>query len=300
MARNIMHDHRVSVEREKAFDSHTNRPRTDSDLRDAIIRYKEVYIRTSADPQFLDAGVNGLNLVSGASGGRQIIHKDAKLVRVLDLNGLTPVFQWAKRKGHATFTSFPTRPSGYNVGRWLDRMIRQLPREQFVQACLDAMNDYSLHLPFHPTWAAAWQKFKPFAQQGSDRWLQVMGMPRPSGGRWLILLCYTVRSAGTVARPTQLDVGWVPQHFPSPPQARLRRGGHPIDLNTAGLPAELLSEFIHQQINHSMKHWRDAGEMLERTSAPTSEDLNVQRINHHRHLASRYGQDVFYWMPKCF
>jgi hypothetical protein len=299
MARNLRHDHRVSVERASFFDSHTSYPRTDSDLRDAIIRYKELYIKTSLQPHFLDVYDNGSNIVSGAPGVRQVIHKDAKLVRVLDLNGLTPVFQWAKRNRHTTFASFPTRPTGYNVGGWLDRMIRQLAREQFVQACLNAVNDYSLYLPFHPTWAAAWKKFEPYVGQGGDRWLQVMGMPRPYGGRWVILLCYKVAAAGTVARPTQLDAGWGPHHFPSPPQARLRRGGHPISLNTAHDPTELLSEFIHQQINHPITHWKEAGEMMERTSGPTSTSLDVQRINHHRRLASRYGQGVYYWMPKC-
>ncbi len=299
MARNIMHDHRVCEARADSFDALMNSPRTDSDLRDAIIRYKEIYIKTSRFPQFIDARVNQNNIVSGSPDVRQVVHKSESLVRILDLNGLTPVFQWAKRQGHATFASFPTRASGPAVDTWLSRRIQQLPPDQFVSACLDAMNDYRKYLPFHPTWAVAWRRFKPFVAQGGDRWLQVMGMHREFVGRWLILLSYTVGEAGTVARPTQLDAGWEPHHFPSPPQARAGKGGHPMDLETSYPLTELLSEFIHQQIHHTVRHWTDAGGLIERTSAPTSGSLDVQRTNHHNLLGSRYGHYVFYWMPQC-
>lgn len=299
MAINLMCDHRVSVEREKSFDSLTNSPRTDPELRDAIIKYKELHIKTSRTPQFLDAAVNKNNIVSGSPGVEQVIHKDQQLVRVLDLNGLTPVFQWAKRQKVMTFASFPTRPLPRNVDTWLRRMIRQLQPEQFVRACLDAMNDYRRNVPFQPAWAAGWQKFQPYIRQGGDRWLEVMGMHREFGGRWLIMLRYTVGEAGTVARPTQLDVGWGPYHFPSPPHAYVRTGGHPMDLKIVPVHTELLSEFIHQQINHTVKHWTDAGGVIERTSGPTSGSLDLQRINHHRRLVFRYGHYIYYWMPKC-
>ncbi len=299
MARNLMHDHRVSVQLEQSFDNLTNHPRTDLELRDALIDYKEDYVKNSHSPRFIDARVNGNNIVSGSSRVRQIIHKDAQLVRVLDLNGLGTVFQWAKRRGHAVFTSFPTRASGYNIDKWLSESIRRLPREQFVKACLDVMNDYRRHHAFQPTWAVAWRKFKPFSTEGADRWIQVMGMHRPFAGRWLMLLCYRVREAGTVTRPTQLDVGWGPYHFPSPPHARVRRGGHPMNLGTSKPITILLSEFIHQQIDHNMKHWIDAGRGLERTLGPTTGSLDIQRNIHHHLLVSRYGRDIFYWMPRC-
>ncbi len=299
MARNVMHDHRVSLIREQSFDALNGHPRTDAALRNALIDHKESHIKTSAAPEFIDAKLNGNNIVSGSPSVRQVIHKDARLVRVLDINGLTPIFQWAKRRGYAAFASFPTGASGTTVDGWLTDVIRRTPHERFVKACLDAMNDYCLHLPYHPTWAAAWQKFEPFVKEGADRWLQVMGMHRPFPGRWLMLLRYLVREAGTVARPTQLEAGWGPHHFPSPPRARMRRGGHPMDLDVSGTPTGLLSEFVHQQISHTVDHWRDTASSIERTSGPTSGSLDIQRNGHHQRLILHYGRSVLHWMPRC-
>jgi hypothetical protein len=124
-----------------------------------------------------------------------------------------------------------------------------------------------------------------------------MGMPRPSGQRWLVLLCYTVEEAGNLVRPTQLDAGWCAHHFPSPPQAKLRKGGHPMDLHEAEQIHKPLSEFIHQQIEHKITHWTAAGEMLEQTSGPTMDRLREQRIMHHRRLIREYKEGVARWMP---
>src|SRR5262249_28247687 len=90
MARNIMHDHRVSRERAEAFDSCTNRPRTASDLGDAIIRYKQLYVKTARHPHFLDKDLNGDNMITGVySRSLPGPHLEIELVRVLDLNGLS-------------------------------------------------------------------------------------------------------------------------------------------------------------------------------------------------------------------
>jgi hypothetical protein len=200
MGRNLAHDLRVSKPRADAFDLLTGSPRTDLELRDAVVRYSQIHIKNSRTPHFLDP-TNSNNIVSGAAFVRQVLHPKRELVRVLDLNGLTPVFRWAKLNGHRTFASFPTLSDGPAVDTWLKRMISQLQREQFVRACLIAMNDHRAHTPYQPTWAAGWKSFQPYVNQGADRWLQVMGMNRPNDARWLILLRYTVGDAGDGRAP---------------------------------------------------------------------------------------------------
>jgi hypothetical protein len=253
----------------------------------------------------LNRAVNQNNFVTDR-GVLPLIHKDVKLVRVLDLNRLRLVFQWGNEPAHrkkaweAALLRFPTSLTDNEVMRWLDDEIgggstRQV--QQLVETILDIMNSYSREEPYQPVWATTLAAFEPYLDREPERWLQVLGIPSPPP-RWLMLLSYTVAEAGTLVRPTVLDCAWNGYHFPSPPQASLAAGGHPMDLRISPTAATLFPEYIHKQILHKVAHWTDLGGKIGRVGLPDSTALVDQRKAHLALLARGYGPDVLSWMPE--
>lgn len=139
----------------------------------------------------------------------------------------------------------------------------------------------------------------PHIADGPERWVSALGVYKPVHPRWFLLLKYTVREAGTVARPTQLDAGWGAYHFPSPPRAPLPLGGHPMDLRLSPPATSVLPEFVHKQIRHTLRHWSDGGRHIGRTSAPSGGTLVAVRLTHHELLTRVYGPSVVVGMPTC-
>ncbi|MFM9959867.1 MAG: hypothetical protein ACKV2Q_01425 [Planctomycetaceae bacterium] len=296
MSRNLMHDHRVTPTREAAFDRFVvQRPVTTAVLQQAIVDYFHAKVRDRKRPDYVYAAVNDANLLTGTATGRHSINKDVQLVRVLDLNGLGQVFTWAKLRKEKWFTSFPDSYDERMVATWLDARMQGRPIlrvDAFVGAILAAMNAYRRVKPYQPTWATTHEAFATHVAEGPDRWLEVLGMTRPTSPRWLILLKYPIREAGTLCRPTQLDAGWYAYHFPSPPQTPLEVGGHAMDLRTSPSAASLLPEFIHSQIDHELRHKINIG----RTTRVNAGALADQRQYHHQLLAAEYGPGVYTWM----
>jgi hypothetical protein len=311
MAINLMCDHRVTMERERVFDSYVRRPCTDFSLRRALKDYYETRVRPRKLPEYVHNDVNGINILNGRARARPIIKPDLRLVRVLDLNGLKHIFQWAQTEGRRKYptrwgTTFDTFPRDVaNDGAVMDFLDRRMGGRtfgDFVATVLDMLNVHSTieKKPFQPTWATTWAAFEGHVAAGADRWLEVLGVNkrRPC---WLILLRYTVREAGTIARPTQLDGGWYQFHFPSPPSAMLSGGGHPMDLRTSPRATNLFPEYIHKQIHHPPEHWTAIAPDLNygRTSALLSSPLSRQRQTHHALLVYTYGSDVLQWMNRA-
>jgi hypothetical protein len=312
MARNLMHDHRVSLEREKKLDDFVKYPPTADSLQRAIVDYFNARVRTRSLPEYVYQSLNATNLLTSKSTIQSTINKDVKLLRVLDLNRLRLVYQWAidarnkKKEWKKSFAKFPISPNDNKIGKWLDDEIgggSESRIEELITTVLDAVSTYSQGKPFQPTWATTWAAFASHQRHGPERWLQILGIAA-SPPRWIIILRYTVGEAGTLARPTMLDAGWYANHFPSPPPllTSLSSGGHPMDLRIIPRANHLLPEFIHKQIRHSLKHWTDAGsnmsDRIGRTLARNRELLSNQRICHHELLASVYGAGVYTWMDK--
>lgn len=307
MAINIRCDHRVSVERERQFDAFISSPCDDLVLQRAIIEYHNRRVRERKRPDYVYDSLNGLNILNGRSHGRPQIKSSLELVRALDLNGLRYLFSWAQTFGNKkhlgrwgkTFDSFPRNPADDSaVLAFLDSQMRSSSVEKFLKVVLDLLNVSLLaeKRPFQPTWATTWKQFGRYVKEGPERWAELLGVNKPYPC-WLVLLKYTVREAGTVARPTQLDGGWYMFHFPSPPSLPVSRGGHPMDLRTVPLPGGLLPEYIHKQIPHSLSHWKSVGPLnYGRINVPFSSSLREQRINHHYLLIKRYGGSVVSWM----
>lgn len=309
VAVNIMYDHRVSDPRADAFDKFVNKPCTAHDLREALIDYHEKKVQRRKLPHYVYAHLNGNNLLNGQAGVPPEINLDRRLVRALDLNGLWPVFVWAQVEGRAkypkrwgrTFDTFPTTGGRGPVMDFLDEKMDRTSIEEFVPYVLDLLDVYGRleKNPFQPTWATTWSAFKKYAAEGPDRWCQVLGMYKP-WPCWIVLLKYTVREAGTVARPTQLDAGWYDSHFPSPRVTPKSEGGHPMDLSAA--PAVLdeppLPEYVHTTTHHTPAHWTSlAPYNCGRTTAQPLPPLPEQRLAHYERLQRHHNiADVRGWM----
>ena len=311
VAVNLMYDHRVSPKREGAFDAMVSKPCTPRDLRLALTHYQKTKVQTRSLPHYVYADLNSNNLLNGRVGVSPAVKPNLPLVRVLDLNGLRRVFQWAQTEGAPkypkrwgnTFDRFPTGGSDDDVTDYLDGWMGGRSVERFVGNVLDLLDVYGRieKNPFQPTWATTWAAFKNYAADGPDRWHEVLGMdkPRPC---WLVLLKYTVQEAGTIARPTQLDAGWYESHFPSPPDTPQGEGGHPMDIGT--IPAthdRPLPEYVHKQIHHPLTHWtslvpkyQNYGRTSARALSPLLPDL---RHAHYLRLQRQYGSAaVCGWM----
>jgi hypothetical protein len=306
MARNVMHDHRVSEARAASFDRYVDHPCTSSGLNRGVVNYFKKEIRNETLPHYLNRAVNENNFLTGR-GLLPMIHKDVRLVRVLDLNGLRFVIQWGnepahrKREWETALLNFPTSLTDHDVTNWLNGELRGKSSSQiaaFVETILDIVNSYAHGEPYQPIWATALAAFEPYLDKEPDRWLQLLGIPSLPP-RWLILLSYSVAEAGILVRPTTLDAAWNGYHFPSPPQASVASGGHPMDLRIDPEATTLLPEYIHKQIPHKLAHWTELGGKIGRTSAPDSTALTDQRAAHLELLAEApaYGPDVLRWMP---
>jgi len=301
MARNLMHDHRVSVARVQVFDKFVSSPCTPSSLNHGVVRYYTENVLTRHLPDYVYKRLNGENLLSGDPLGTHVIHKDALLARVVDLTGLGHLYGWAKSRGMRAFSRYPERaPESTWVQDWLDERLlgRSAPRVQdFLGSVFEMLNTYRRDFPYQPSWATTWSALSPHLSSPPERWLEVLGIDKAVAPRWLIVLKYSVREAGTIARPTQLDAGWRSFHFPSPPCATPYNGGHPMDLSIPSRAAGLLPEFIHKQIDHDITHWTSAGSICKKTDNPSPEALIEQRLNHHKLLVRMYGSmEVLSWM----
>lgn len=297
MARNFMFDHRVNKEREDAFGKYVNHPCTADGLRRACVDYFYEKVRVRTLPEYVYVRVNGNNILNGHAVIPPKINKDVRLVRALDLNGLKNVFQWARRQRRwgRLISTFPGPHDERAVMRWLDENFRIGPVEDFVEIVLDILNSFRDSYSFQPTWATTLSAFSKYLSEPPDRWVEVLGVSKPQPC-WLILLAYTVREAGTISRPTQLDGGWYCYHFPSPPQAALNTGGHPMDLRTAPSSTVVLPEYIHKQVRHTMDHWMILGNKYGRTNSALTSTLHNQRTTHYQLLARTYGPTAYTWM----
>ncbi len=303
MACNVSNDHRVSEPREAAFDRFVDHPCTSAGLNRALVDYFEEQVRHRKRPDYVYRAVNKDNILTGRE-GLPLIQKGVKLVRVLDLNRLRFVWQWAndparrKKTWRSTLAKFPSSPTDREVMNWLNDELDSgslAQKERTISTLLEIMNLYGSEEPFQPTWATTWAAFEPHKDEGPERWMQVLGVAAPPP-RWVILLGYSVAEAGTLVRPTILDAGWYAYHFPSPPQASPTASGHPVDLRIDPRASRPLPEYIHKQIPHTFAHWSDLGGMIGRTSSLDPTSLGDQRLAHFDLLVKTYGPDVFKWM----
>lgn len=138
------------------------------------------------------------------------------------------------------------------------------------------------------------------------------GHPHGSAGGWLVLLKYRADDVGTLVRPTFLDARANPYHFVSPDlkKADLARppkaakvpaphGGLAMDLNPNNKTAPLLEEYIHQQLDWKIEHFRAAGNRCLPTESASAMGLREARGRHYDRLVNEFTADVIDpWMSR--
>jgi hypothetical protein len=304
MARNLLADHRVSVERFAEFSGIAGDLLSITDIREALEDYQARRVRplrkTGTPPAYaLPNNANNAVLAKPA----------AQLGTVLDLTRLGRVYAEARStfKMPEFSTYEVTDPRNQTqVNEFLESRLKDFAQqEKFLRATFKAIARYRKQFEARalPTWAAEWNTLKdclnPVAPQG---WLQAVGVPRDNAV-WLAVIRYAVSNrtrAVRLFRPTQLDAGWYAHHFPSPPQAELAKGGHTMFLSRDGA-AEMVpppvSEFLHEQIDFGIREWLAGGRLVGFTGAPIKGTLDRQRHQHLALLQTVYGEGVGEWMP---
>jgi len=305
MACNLVHDHRVSPEREAHLSDMARSDMsglrcTGVNLQNALNNYFEQRVRVRKLPPYVYWKLNGDNILGATPKGWVGPKRDTKLVRVLDLSGLFHPYSWAKKRGNKRFESLPYQMS--RTAEWIDNQLKTLSVDDlrtFLDTVFGVLRNYSQEHPFQPVWASTLTSFESHIKEGPDRWLEMLGMVRTGKPRWLVLLAYEVKEAGTIARPTQLEAGFWPYHYPSPNCAEAFRGGHPIDLGRA--KRALLPEFVHKEIPHNLKHFECGGSRCGPTTRVTNESLlEEQRCTHYDRLVEEYGlSHIESWMSRA-
>lgn len=264
---------------------------------DALTKYYYDRVAFTQRPDYLDPALNGPHLVAGGP-GRPAVSGQTMLASVIDLNRCADgPFAWARTRGsRPRFASFPLGgpdPDGA-VSRWIGLQVTAAGRgapgllqREFVEDVCHVLNEYRWATSYlTPMWATTWSAFGIARTGRAERWAQAMGRNKPVANHWLMVVKYSVAEAGEVACPSQLDAGPCPCHFPLP---TAMSQGHPMDLLERPKPRALLPHFVHAQIDLQLKHWLDAGEMLELTSQPVHGPTPAQRANHLLLLSQRYG-----------
>ena len=234
---------------------------------------------------------------------------DAMLATVINLTWLGRVYLAAvsdfKMKEFQRFAI--TKADDY--AQINDQLSARVKDEAFLDAIFRALASYRrsrLNDRIRHTWAAEWKSLQPFLDPARPaRWLRAAGVhtEHPS---WLAVVRYPSHRGRRMRplplfRPTQLEAGWYAHHFPSPPQAKLKAGGHTMFLRPQRHPQHdrygLVSEYVHEQIDFTLDHWHAAGSLIEIAGA-SGGSIEDQREAHWRLLQSdaHYGPEVRNWM----
>ncbi len=305
---NLFHDRRIDNYRFGQFENRLLQTRnmvTDGSAMEAAINdYHISRVQEAPNPDFLSSA-NKDNFHDG-SGVLNMLHHNKLLVRVLNLSGLHRVFELARGRGVREFANYDlatTKSSSHRLARtdWLDQQFadfmanpslgydgRRLGGNLLLSSLLNFINISRARTPFEPAWVTLWSEFRDRDWQPPERWHSFVGLEPPQSPTWLLLLRYPVRLVGKLVRPTQLEGGWYPQHFPVPPSALV---GHTMEMNPAWPPVPPLPEFIHQQIDHAPDHLFALGRVDALGSIPS---LKLPQKRHYGVLEGQY-RDTLTW-----
>ena len=312
MARNLLGEHRVSFDRLKKFlPSGFNWDNFDAIQKD-LDEYQKKAVRVKLNPslpfshlkQPLPAFESKEN-----KNNRVNLPLNAKLGTVIDLTRLHRVYGYAAFNKVPAFEKFVHTSPLDQVNEFLAGHLEDpdhTVRKGFVDSIFRAMAAYRVSSDndrIHPTWAAEWQSLKAYLEPNApERWVQAVGV-RKEHPCWVLVVRYPVKNAYRhlkLFRPTHLDAGWYPHHFPNPPGANVNAGGFTMDLRDADADPQqgLVSEYIHRQIDFEINDWEDVGGHVGFIDKPSNHALDVLRRRHWARLGQEYTE-VPTWMPSC-
>ncbi len=333
LAENLMHDARVSDRSMRLFHLMVKREQSrlsksrgtpiglDAEvLFEAAERYKKSLVVGRRKPPFVGPW-NRDNILNNGAGVCQL-QVGEELLNLLNLPGLAQPLHlklkatdaWRKAKASPKSDALrkalesagspdrPGKPDPKIFAMWIQHVLDSTDdsdREIFVRLLLDALNEGQKDNPHQPTWATKWSDFENagYLEQGPNRWSEVLGLNHNQmENQWLVLLVYPVTPEMVIVRPTQLEAGNSPLHYPTPSQAELAAhaypngtGGHPMDLNPGPSLGALLPEYIHQQVAYSLGH-----RLVEiaKTTGKIGSNLRSNRARHRQYLLARYWPEI--------
>lgn len=296
VAFNIVDDHRVPESRENLLlRSLGTTAIAPAKLKDGFTDFFKSSTRGSQTPDFI-LPVNARNRVPIRAGFEgDGLQPGLSLVRLLNLTGLERVYRRHAQHNSGEFTGL--EGDTVDFAAWLGGKCQNRGAEldRFIAATLDMLNTDRKQRPYQPVWAALWDEFTPYLDHpdGATRWRQALGLKPDSRPCWYVVLKYPVGDVGSLFRPTQLDADWYCYHFPSPPAEPVWRGGCTMDCTgEGGLP---LSEFVHQQIDHTPEHWTSAGRRVNFGRMDDPLGFQEQRRRHHELLVRSLGEAARRW-----
>lgn len=296
---NLKYDHRVCEKREEKFRDELRKKGGNPVA--AVRAYHKAH-SCVRQPDFSDPYIRQNNMVDTSA-----LHPETKFVNVLDLSSAGICQILLAQDDFPFYAEEPGEPRNFPVryAEWLDTQLN-VPFEQqkeFVGRILQAMNRHQTSDgPHNPTWVIPYKDFQPFLdkqeQDGrANQWAWALGLAKEAN-RWLVVLTYSFVQLGRkLFRPTQLDAGNSPWHFPSHPRRDVTLGGQPMLLHPAGHSVSggvQLAEFIHEQ-------WEDmTGDCclaVAKTTASAMADLQACRRRHREMLKSYDALPDLDWYP---
>lgn len=312
IAINLRHDHRVTDTREQRFRDYFLKRH---DLREALDDYVWESVKQPPSPHFCEQWCD--NLVADCVSGEccENFDRDIDLATVISLNGLARSIkdtdsklvdelpEWREIINVETQASDEqghSAPGQDKFDRWLENNLKdRTPREveSFLEKIFILMNHRLTveNKHYNPVWVTTWEIFEEYANQGADRWSQVVGVPRELP-TWQIVLRYPASKVSCLYRPSQLDGGYYPQHFPSPPMTAKAEGGLTMDLGASVVRP--LSEYIHKQIELSIEYWIAGGSLIGKTGFKSYELPRV-RAHHYENLISKHDEEAIRNWMRC-
>lgn len=231
-------------------------------------------------------------------------HPSVLVVHLLDLNGLKYVLGEAGREGVPTFAPLATDvaggPTNEAIAAFLHAHLQNRPENAigfFLAEVLEAMNTFNRRANHtRMTWVTLWDSFMPFASEGPDRWLELVGVSRADFPRWIMALRYPVSAAGLTARPTIDDAGGNDFFYALPFQGP----GRAMDLGVSPLAAPPVPEMVHWQIEHVIEHWKASGCLLGSTTGATRGEMEKHKPSRAELENASWGRDSPLIQPGAF
>lgn len=254
MGANVEADTRVPIARAHAMAARPLPPSYDPILlKTRIASYPDKFNYNLAAPSFLKPP-NQSNIRSGIHGNTQLV--TIFQFKPVHSSGIAAALQGGLVSGGDLNTElerlFPDlRPDGATFTAVEDLANSVLPDASaaFLERFFEGQFNSG---QYHGIWTGLWRSFEPHLRTSPLTWLSAFGMQRPARRTLCLILRYRASMVRPLVRPTILDSGWYPEHFPSPapaawargPASSAPRGGHPMNTGEPQLP--LREEFIHR------------------------------------------------------
>ena len=310
MARNLLSEHRLPAERFERFARDAGDLVSFPDIQKAI----EDHYSTCVQPKFPEGLKEEMRPVPAyrwPENQANAVNSPPELLgTVLDLTSsrLRLVYRTASSKFKSRyFRGFAdTMPTRVQINDFFQEHLADVAaREDFLDELFRIVARYRKEEQdrVFPTWAAEWTSLQPFLTSSDpSNWFRAVGVYKEEPV-WVVVVCYRASERKVqLFRPTQLDAGWYVHHFPSPPQAELRKGGHTMYLGQHSgsvISPPPVSEFVHEQVDFDVKDWIAGGRLAGFTREPVRGFLEQQRMDHLHFLQTIYGEGVSSWMPNC-